>query len=338
MSGMASASVPPVLSIIVPTYRDGSRIYGNLVKLDHALSAIGEPYEIIVVSDGNNDNTHEEARRMDAPHVWVLHYARNMGKGFALRYGMVRSHGQIVTIIDGDGDIDPAQIAAYVRIMRETDADIVVASKRHPDSQVVYPLVRRVYSMTYQALLRVFFDLKVRDTQVGLKLFKREALAAILPRIVVKRYAFDLELLVVAHHLGYTRVVEAPVVIGQRFSSTINGRAIMSILWETAAIFYRKAILHYYDRSHAPVPLHNLSAAMDSELSVAADLDERQIARNVVRWVGKAGVRLIRRCYTFNRVRVGHDIVELQPGPGMAARDVATDADSDAGSGWRASM
>jgi hypothetical protein len=63
---------------------------------------------------------------------------------------------------------------------------------------------------------------------------------AVLPRIVVKRYAFDLELLVVAHHLGFSRVVEAPVSIGQRFGSTINRRAIMSILWETAAIFTAK--------------------------------------------------------------------------------------------------
>jgi len=302
MTGIALTSASPTLSIIVPTYRDGSRIYSNLVKLDHALAVIGETYEIIVVSDGNTDNTHDEARRFDAPHLRVYHYGRNMGKGFALRYGVARSHGEIVTFIDGDGDIDPAQIAAYLRIMRESDADVVVGSKRHPESQVVYPLARRLYSATYQALLRVLFNLQVRDTQVGLKLFRRQVLAAVLPRIVVKRYAFDLELLVVANHLGFTRVVDAPVRIGQRFSSTINRRAIMSILWETTAIFYRKNVLHYYDHSHVPTALDTLSALTDAELSAVGD--RRRITHNTIMWLGEGCIRLLKNCYTNIRRRL----------------------------------
>ncbi len=296
MTGMAPASVPPTLSIIVPTYRDGARIYDNLLKLDQALGAIGEAYEIIVVSDGNVDNTHDEARRLAVPHVRVYHYERNMGKGFALRYGMVRSRGVIVTFIDGDGDIDPSLIAAYLKIIRETGADVVVGSKRHPQSEVIYPLLRRIYSMTYQALLRLLFDLEVRDTQVGIKLFRREVLMAVLPRIVVKRYAFDLELLVVARHLGFTHVVEAPVRIGQRFGSTINRRAIMSILWETAAIFYRKNVLRYYDLAHGPVALDSLAVATDAELYAA--MDEQRIVRNVVVWLLRGVARMIGSCYT----------------------------------------
>jgi len=315
MMGTAQASVPPTLSIIVPTYRGGPRIYGNLVKLDHALAAIGEAYEIIVVSDGDSDNTLNEARRLDAPHVRVCHYTRNMGKGFALRYGVTRSHGEIVTFIDGDGDIDPVQIALYLRIMRENSADVVVGSKRHRDSAVVYPLLRRIYSATYQALLRLLFDLQVRDTQVGLKLFKREVLAAVLPRIVVKRYAFDLELLVVAHHLGFSHIVEAPVRIGQRFSSTINRHAIMSMLVDTAAIFYRKNVLRYYDHPHAPVALDSLSALIDAELAA----DEQRIARNVAHWLIDSSIGKLRRCYTLGRTLLHRliggdgDVVEFEP-------------------------
>jgi glycosyltransferase involved in cell wall biosynthesis len=299
MTEIAPLAVPPTLSIIVPTYRGGPRIYGNLVKLDHALSIIGELYEIIVVSDGDVDNTREEAERLDAPHVHVYHYARNMGKGFALRYGVARSHGKIVTFIDGDGDIDPLQIASYLRIMHETSADIVIASKRHSESQVIYPPLRRIYSFTYQTLLRVLFDLQARDTQVGLKLFRREVLTVVLPRIVVKRYAFDLELLVVANHLGFKHVVEAPVRIGQRFSSTINRRAIMSILWETAAIFYRKNVLHYYDHSHVPVAFDGLSALTEAELAAVAD--GQHIIRNVALWLTDGCTGIVRSCYTKGR-------------------------------------
>ena len=267
MTGTTQTSVPPTLSVIVPTYRGGLHIYDNMLKLDRALSSIDVPYEIIVVSDGNVDNTHAEARRLDAPHVRVYHYARNMGKGFALRYGIVRSHGVLVTFIDGDGDIDPAQIAIYLQIMRDSGADIVIGSKRHAASTVVYPLIRRLYSATYQLLLQLLFNLQVRDTQVGLKLFRREVLAAVLPRIVVKRYAFDLELLVVSAHLGFTHIVEAPVQIRHHFTSTINRRAIASILIETAAIFYRKNVLHYYDMSHVPVSFNALPALTEAELS-----------------------------------------------------------------------
>lgn len=293
MTGMTSPSSPPTVSIIVPTYRNGPYIYGNLVKLDRELASINEPYEIIVVSDGNDDNTYDEMRRLDAPHVHIYHYARNMGKGFALRYGVTRSRGQVVTFIDGDGDINPNQIAAYLRIMRETSADIVIGSKRHPDSEIVYPPVRWLYSAAYQTLLRVLFRLQVRDTQVGLKLFRREVLAAVLPRIVVKRFAFDVELLVVAHHLGFSHVVEAPVRIGQRLSSTINRHAIMSILLETAAIFYRRNVLRYYDRSHRIITLDGLAVLADEELSAVAD--EKAILRNVVHWLVEPCVNVSHR-------------------------------------------
>ena len=74
---------------------------------------------------------------------------------------------------------------------------------------------------------------------------------------MVKRYAFDLELLVVACHLGYCRIVEAPVVIGQRFSSTIGPQAVQNILQDTLAIFYRKHIVRYYDRC-PQVELHQV--------------------------------------------------------------------------------
>jgi len=325
MTGKASGSTLP-LSIIVPTYRGGPSIYDNLMRLDHALMAIGEPYEIIVVSDGNSDNTHEEARRLDAPHVWVYHYERNMGKGFALRYGVARSRGEIVTFIDGDGDIDPVQIAAYLHIMRESGANIVVGSKRHAESQVIYPPLRRLYSATYQALLRLLFNLQVHDTQVGLKLFRREVLAAVLPRIVVKRYAFDLELLVVANHLGFKHVVEAPVHIGQRFSSTINRRAIMSILWETAAIFYRKRVLHYYDHLHMPVAFDGLSALTEAEL--AAVSDGEHIARNVALWLADGCTGIFRSCYTKGRMW-------LTGANSGVVKDARVDVEEDE---WRASM
>jgi len=71
--------------------------------------------------------------------------------------------------------------------------------------------------------------------------------------VLVKRYAFDLELLVVAHHLGYRRIVEAPIEIQEQFSTTTNLRAAFRVLVDTAAIFYRLRIIRYYDGEHRTV-------------------------------------------------------------------------------------
>ena len=99
-------------------------------------------------------------------------------------------------------------------------------------------------------LIRLLFQLGVQDTQTGLKLFRREVLESVLPRLAVKQFAFDLELLVVARHLGFTRIGEAPIELAYQFSSTISPRAVYKILWDTAAIFYRLHVTRYYDEPH----------------------------------------------------------------------------------------
>jgi hypothetical protein len=93
--------------------------------------------------------------------------------------------------------------------------------------------------------------LKLRDTQTGLKLFKRKVLEEVVPLLAIKRFAFDLELLVVARSLGYRKVMEAPVDLDYQFESTVNPQAVFNVLWDTAAIFYRLRILRFYARRRA---------------------------------------------------------------------------------------
>src|ERR1019366_2503290 len=126
--------------------------------------------------------------------------------------------------------------------------DIIFGSKRHPRSQVIYPPLRRIYSWGYQQLNRALFHLPVRDTQTGVKVVRRDVLAAVLPRMVEKRFAFDLELFVVARQQGFRNFVEVPVSIGERFSSTVSLRSVRNMLLDTLAIFYRLRVLHFYER------------------------------------------------------------------------------------------
>jgi hypothetical protein len=155
--------------------------------------------------------------------------------------------GAYLGFIDADGDIDPHLLISFIELVGVYQPDIVLASKRHPMSVVHYPRIRRIYSWGYQQLIRVLFRLEVRDTQTGLKLMKREVLAEALPRMVEKRFAFDLELIVVARHLGHGRVFEAPVRIKHQFKSTVSLKSVRGMLLDTLGIFYRLRLLHYYD-------------------------------------------------------------------------------------------
>jgi glycosyltransferase involved in cell wall biosynthesis len=241
------------LSVIVPAYQEGARIRGNLQRLLGELDGMSTSYEVIVVSDGSTDDTVDEARAVQSPRLSVLSYAANMGKGHALSRGVQQASGELVTFIDADMELNPREIKTFVNLLEGGGYDIVVGSKRHRQSRVRYPVFRRLQSMTYQLLVRTLFSLNVRDTQTGLKLFRREVLARAVPLLAVKRFAFDLELLVVAHHLGYRRIVEAPIELDFQFESSVRLSAAFQVLWDTAAIFYRLNIVRYYDDRRAGV-------------------------------------------------------------------------------------
>jgi glycosyltransferase involved in cell wall biosynthesis/O-antigen/teichoic acid export membrane protein len=234
------------LSVVIPSYNGGADLAPVVVDLARVLDGIRS--EIIVVSDGSTDDTTRVSERAGVKGLRVLHYPHRIGKGHALRVGLAEARGRYVAFIDGDGDIDPGGLRPFLALMDLYRPDIVLGSKRHPLSDVHYPLIRRVLSWTYHALGRVLFRVNVSDTQTGLKLVRRDVLASVLPRMLEKRYAFDLELLVVARALGYSRVFEAPVRIDYRFSSQVDLRAAARILLDTLAIFYRRYVLDTYRR------------------------------------------------------------------------------------------
>ncbi|MCG2692013.1 hypothetical protein L6272_04270, partial [Microgenomates group bacterium] len=130
------------------------------------------------------------------------------------------------------------------------NADIIVGSKRHLASVVKYPWDRKILSWGYYWLVRLLFNVKIKDTQPGIKIFKRKVLEKILPKLVVKNYAFDIEMLSVAHRKGFTRIFEAPIKLKHRFGSVTDAATLNTIwhmLYDTLAVFYRLKILKFYD-------------------------------------------------------------------------------------------
>jgi len=242
----------PLLTVVVPVYNGGEEIVDNVNAIRRAVveGLPDDEVEIVVVSDGSIDDTAERllAARADAG-IRVIHYDRNLGKGYAVRAGALAAHGAWVAVVDADLDLDPASIPGYLEIARRESLDFAIGSKRHPESIVHYPRSRRVASWWYQQLNRLLFRLDVRDTQVGLKVFSRRIVDDVMPLLLVKRFAFDLELLAVANALGFGRVRELPIRLDYRFTgSGVRSIAVLYALWDTAAIFYRLRILHTYAR------------------------------------------------------------------------------------------
>lgn len=247
-----SSSSPKLLSVIVPCYNQGNKITRILNHIDFTLKKTGYPYEIIAIVDGTNvDKTYEIAKRIKSSKIRVYGYKNNRGKGYALRYGVVRSRGDVIAFIDAGTDLNPTGLQMLVAHFYWYDADIIVGSKWHSVSKVQYPLKRTILSRGYSFFVKLLFNLKIRDTQLGMKLFRRDVLENVLPRLLVKKYAFDIELLAVSNYLGYTHIYEAPVELSwDQVESSVSKRLFQTILemfLDTLAVFYRLRILKYYD-------------------------------------------------------------------------------------------
>ncbi len=241
------------LSVIVPVYRQERTIVQNLEQIKDALDKIRYDYEIIVVIDGMVDRSYQKIKKAQIPKIKSITYQKNQGKAWALRLGLLKAEGDYVMFIDSGMEIDPNGISMLLEHMEWYDADVIVGSKRHPASQVRYPLWRKILSYGYYILVKLLFGIKVRDTQAGIKIFRKKVLEKILPRLVEKKFAGDLEMLVVANTLGFKRIYEAPIKLDYTLgplTTAASVKSIMGIFIDTLAIFYRKNVLRYYYQSH----------------------------------------------------------------------------------------
>lgn len=242
-----------LISVIIPAYKQEETIVKDIRRVKKVLKQLRHNFEMIVVVDGFVDKTFENAKKMRSKNIIVTGYKHNHGKGHAVRFGMAKAKGNIIAFIDSGMDINPNGLSLLLEHFEWYNADIIIGSKLHPVSKVNYPTHRKILSWGYRTLVRILFGLSIRDTQVGLKFFRRKVLEDVLPRLLIKTHAFDIEILAIAYHLGYKRIYEAPIElnfkegsIGSLYSSKL-WEIILHMLWDTLAIYYRLKILHYYE-------------------------------------------------------------------------------------------
>jgi glycosyltransferase involved in cell wall biosynthesis len=241
------------VSIIVPVYNQEKNVATSLARIRKVLDSTLLSYEIVVVDDGSLDHTLEVLRKEERADTRIISYAPNMGKGYAVKTGILQSRGDIVIFIDGDLDITPDSIKDYVKELE--NCHLVIASKRHPSSMVDAPASRKLLSRAFNLIVRIGTGIRVKDTQSGLKAGQGNVLRRIFKVMLIKRYAFDVELLAIATSLNLN-IQEMPIEIS--LSKGFKLRDILRMFVDVAAVAYRYRIRHWYQSQlekigdHAP--------------------------------------------------------------------------------------
>jgi glycosyltransferase involved in cell wall biosynthesis len=245
------------ISVIIPVFNQQNKISFSLEKIKQAVESTFGNYELIVVNDGSTDKTLTILKHIENvdQHIHVLSHRPNRGKGYAVRRGVLHSHGNVVMFLDGDLDISPDSIKDYVE--RLNTCDLVIASKSHPKSNVSIPLSRLFLSRAFNLLVKVAVGIPQKDTQAGFKAGNGDVMRAIFRNASVNRYAFDVELLAIASTL-HLKIQEMPVVI--KIDRQLNMKQIVNMFTDVMRISYRHKILHAYEkelRTYLPVKLEN---------------------------------------------------------------------------------
>lgn len=234
------------LSVIIPAFNEGHHIYANLVQVCETLQDLD--FEVIVVDDGSGDDTFAESQRAEAEGLPLraVRQEANRGKGAALFYGFSFAAGEYIAFLDADLEIHPQYVRRFLERLHETRADLVIGTKVPKLGQM--PFLRRAMSLVYREFVSLLFGLSLRETQTGIKLFRREVLEDCIPRLRVSRFAFDVELMVAAARFGY-RIVEFPVEVGFKRKSSlqrIKPRQIAGQLWDTLLIYYMASFWNWF--------------------------------------------------------------------------------------------
>ena len=243
-----------VTSLILPTFNPGASIERVWAEVERFLNARSEPWEVVFVLDGCSDDSPERFERLSKngdPRIRVVGYARNRGKGFAVRTGLLAARGsrRIFT------DVDLAY--SFEEVLRVDDAirggaAVAIASREHPQSQILlaapvlgYAYRRHVQSAIFGAVVRMLLPLTQRDTQAGLKGMTAAVAERIIPELACDGFGFDCELLTACARSGIA-VAEIPVCVRYDTTASTTGMGatltMLRELWQIRRAWRKRTI------------------------------------------------------------------------------------------------
>ncbi len=201
------------LSIIIPAYNEEKGIRDTVIDVSRYLSKQDYTFEIIVINDGSKDKTAEICRELESTlyNLKFIDNKKNQGKGAAVRQGMLAASGKYRIYLDGDNAISIDHLEKFWPYIKE-GYDVVIGSIELPGAVIEeeYSLYRKVLGKLSKYLIRLMTIWGIHDTQRAFKLFSAEVAEKVFSRQTIKRWGFDIEILVIAKKLGY-KIKELPV-------------------------------------------------------------------------------------------------------------------------------
>lgn len=203
------------LSVIIPCYNEEQRLPRTLESARAWLERhFPDDFEMLLVDDGSTDATPDIAAEAARAHpaIRLIRQPENRGKGAAVRRGMLEARGETRLFMDADHSTHVREVAKALPLIEADGADIVIASRQHPDSEIPVrqSWLREHMGKSFNLLMRLTVGIPMRDTQCGFKAFSAKACEVIFPLQRIEGFGFDVELLYLARLKGLT-VTEIPV-------------------------------------------------------------------------------------------------------------------------------
>lgn len=215
-----------MISVVVPFYRE-KKIAENALLIADSLKSLGD-YQIVLVSDGGLSESKKLLKTLlkKNPRIKLIGYEKNQGRGYALKLGLSKAKGEMISYIDADMDVNPAYLPKLFKLLKTHP--VVIGSKYHPQSVITTTFYRRMAGRLFNLWVRLVLNSKASDHQIGFKGFQSVALHQVLSKTKDKRWMFDVELLYYLQQAGWP-IYEMPVNLRYGFGN-VRGSFIKDFL------------------------------------------------------------------------------------------------------------
>jgi len=249
------------LSIIIPAYNEENRIRNTIKSYSNYFK--NHDYELIIIPNGCKDKTEEIVKELSKKYSQTKckTIKEAVGKGTAIKEGFKIAKGDLIGFVDADMSTKPRDFEDLAKNIRQYDC--IIAS-RYIKGAIVKPkqkLTRRIASRAFNFLVKLLFNLDIKDTQCGAKLFKKRVIEKIIPKLDITRWAFDVDLLLRTKKEGYN-IKEFPTKWEDSLGSKLNLKKaipemILSLIRLRLINSKFKFIVNLYDSFPESIKIHH---------------------------------------------------------------------------------
>ena len=202
----------PSYLITLPARNEGERLESAVRQVDGYLQQLGFPYTLLIAEDGSTDNTFKVAQELTEsyPNLKLIHHSSKLGRGRALRNAWSSTFADVYVFMDADLATDIRFLPSLVQRMQRERLDFVTGSRYCPGSTLRRPILRKMFSLCYNGIVKNLFHTEISDHQCGFKAFSRRAVMTVLPLTRENGWAWDTEIIVYLKKLGWN-TAEIPV-------------------------------------------------------------------------------------------------------------------------------